>query len=85
MDRRTELATLRRRHADQLAYGVKGTSTANRIAELEDELRPMWLRQARFLGFWAFALSYCGLFWFVVGAGIWQHLYPLIRAMMGQG
>lgn len=83
--RREELAALRRRHEEQLAYGVRGTSTANRIARLEDELRPEWLRLARHLGFWAFALSYCFLFWLAIGAGIWRCISPLIRAMMGQG
>lgn len=82
---RAELADLRRRHADQLAYGVKGTSTANRIARLEDELRPGWVRLARFYGTWLLILAYCAVFWLAVGAGIWQYLSPLIRAMMGQG
>lgn len=83
--RRIELADLRRRHADQVAYGVRGTHTANRIAQLEDELRPVWLRVARNLGFWAFVLAYCGLFWFVIGAGVWRFAEPLIRGIMGHG
>lgn len=85
MDKRAELATLRQQYNEKLAWGGKCTRLGNRIATLEDELRPLWLRQARFLGFWAFVLAYCGVFWFAIGAGIWQHLVPLIRAMMGQG
>lgn len=85
MDRRAELADMRRRHADQVAYGLKGTYLANQIARLEDELRPQWLRAAMNLGFWAFVLAYCGVFWFAVGAGIWGFVSPLIHAMMGQG
>lgn len=83
--RRTELASMRRRHAEQVAYGAKGTSLANQIARLEDELRPAWLRNARRLGFWAFALAYCFLFYLAVGAGIWGYISPLIRAMMEPG
>lgn len=85
MDKRAQLADMRQRYAAQMAYGSKGTGLGNRIAELEDELRPAWLRCVRRLGFWAFVLAYCGVFWLAIGAGIWQHLYPLIQAMMGQG
>ena len=85
MDKRAELATLRQQYDEKLAWGGKCTRLGNRIATLEDELRPEWLRVIRRLGFWVFVLAYCGIFWLAIGAGIWQHLSPLIRSMMGQG
>lgn len=82
MDKRLQLADMRQRHAEQIAWGAKGTSLGNQIAALEDELRPVWLRHARKLGFWAFAGACLFIFWVSFGAGIWGFLSPLIHAMM---
>lgn len=82
MDKRLQLAEMRQRHADQIAYGSRSTRLGNEIAALEDELRPAWWRCARRLGFWAFVLAYCFLFWFSIGAGIWGYLSPLIQDIM---
>ncbi|QXN72376.1 hypothetical protein RCSIMONEHASTD_47 [Rhodobacter phage RcSimone-Hastad] len=84
--KRLEVTRLRQTLADQEAWGKWNTApTANRLAALEDELRPAWLRVTRRAGFWAFVLAYCFLFWFSIGAGIWGFISPLIRGMMGQG
>ncbi len=84
MDKRAEVVRLRRVLAEQEAWGKWNTApTANRLAALEDELRPAWLRVARRSAFLALMVGYCGLFWWWAISQIWGLVQTAFHAIIG--
>lgn len=84
MDKQAEVLRLRTVLAEQEAWGKWNTApTANRLAALEDELRPSWLRVARRAAFLAVMVGYCVLFWGWAISQIWGLALTAFHAIIG--
>lgn len=82
-ERQLEMDRLRRTMREQEAWGKFSVRNANRLGQLEAEERAeRWGFDPLCAATWAFAVSYCLLFWLSVGAGLWRFAKPLIDGMM---